>query len=317
LQAEGIDFEMEDNAFVRISDWKRAQELASGFSVKEWEMKFHALVASFCPAVEKSLCGYHWSVMQVEHSLDVVFKKREVLAPLYEEISRQAVVAVRVPDMARFWSKRYSPEAEAQSDFKTVVQGTRIKHSLGRQSIKMDDKGGRVRRIETSSNDITFFRHYRKVVGRDGQEEYKMAALKKSIYSLSDVVEILGAACQRYLDFLGTLEDQIKAHLDLDPISAPVRDSLVDRSWSGFNLFLKKDRAVLLAILHGEFSINGLGNKCLRALLANKNSADESPPSLDGCDFMASSNVSHTPTDRILQVSVAASSSHATNSPNG
>jgi hypothetical protein len=46
-------------------------------------MKFHALVASFCPAVEKSLCGYHWSVMQVEHSLDVVFKKREVLVPLY------------------------------------------------------------------------------------------------------------------------------------------------------------------------------------------------------------------------------------------
>jgi hypothetical protein len=91
----------------------------------------------------------------------------------------------------------------------------------------------------------------------------------------------------------------------------------LDRSWSGFNLFLKKDRAVLLAILHGEFSINGLGNKCLRALLANKNSADESPPSLDGCDFMASSNVSHTPTDRILQVSVAASSSHATNSTNG
>jgi hypothetical protein len=102
LQAEGIDFEMEDNAFVGISDWKRAQELASGFSVKEWEMKFHALVASFCPAVEKSLCGYHWSVMQVEHSLDVVFKKREVLVPLYEEIGRQAVVAVWLPDMARF-----------------------------------------------------------------------------------------------------------------------------------------------------------------------------------------------------------------------
>jgi hypothetical protein len=224
LQAGGIDFEMEDNAFVRICDWKRAQELASGFSVKEWEMKFYALVASFCPVVEKFPRGYHWNVMQVEHSLDVVFKKREVLAPLYEEISRQAVVAVRVPDMARFWSKRYSPEAEAQSDFKTVVQGTRIKHSLGRQSIKMDDKGGRVRRIETSSNDITFFRHYRKVVGRDGQEEYKMAALKKSIYSLSDVVEILGAVCQRYLDFLGTLEDQIKTHLDLDPISALVRD---------------------------------------------------------------------------------------------
>lgn len=271
LRAEGIDFEMEDNAFVRISDWKRAQELASGFSVQEWESKFHSLAARFAPVVEKFSRGYHWSVMQVEHSLDVVFKKREVLTPLYEEISRQAVLAIRVPEMARFWGKRYSPEAEAQSDFKTLVEGTRIKHSLGRQSIKMYDKGGRVLRIEATSNDITFFRHHRKVVSRNGQQEYKMAALKKSIYSLSDVVGILSAACLRYLDFIGTLEDQTKARLDLDHISAPVRDPS-DRSWRGFNLFLKEDHAVLLAILRGEFTINGLSNKRLRALLPEKSS---------------------------------------------
>lgn len=272
LRAEGIDFEMEDNAFVRISDWKRAQELASGFSVQEWESKFHSLAARFAPVVEKFSRGYHWSVMQVEHSLDVVFKKREVLTPLYEEISRQAVLAIRVPEMARFWGKRYSPEAEAQSDFKTLVEGTRIKHSLGRQSIKMYDKGGgRVLRIEATSNDITFFRHHRKVVSRNGQQEYKMAALKKSIYSLSDVVGILSAACLRYLDFIGTLEDQTKARLDLDHISAPVRDHS-DRSWRGFNLFLKEDHAVLLAILRGEFTINGLSNKRLRALLPEKSS---------------------------------------------
>lgn len=220
LQAEGIDFEMEDNAFVRISDWKRAQELAIAFSVRDWEKKFHSPAARFAPVVEKFTRGYHWSVMQVEHSLDIVFKKREVLTPLYEEISRQAVLAVRVPDMARFWGKRYSPEAEAQSDYKTLVEGTRIKHALGRQSIKMYDKGGRVLRIEATSNDITFFRHHRKVVGRDGQEEYKMAALKKSIYSLSDVVGILSAACLRYLDFIGTLEDRTAARLNLDYIRA-------------------------------------------------------------------------------------------------
>lgn len=272
LRAEGIDFEMEDNAFVKISDWKRAQELACGFSVQEWEEKFHALAARFCPVVEKFSRGYHWSVMQVEHSLDVVFKNREVLAPLYDEVSRQAVLAVRVPDMARFWGKRYSPEAEAQSDFKTLVEGTRIKHALGRQSIKMYDKGGRVLRIEATSNDITFFRHHRKVVGRDGQEEYKMAALKKSIYSLSDVVEILGAACRRYLDFIGTLEDRTPARLDLDQITAPVRDPQ-DRSWRGFNLFLKEDHTVLLSILRGEFTINGLNNKRLRALLPDKSSS--------------------------------------------
>ncbi|MBC8037980.1 MAG: hypothetical protein H7X89_12270, partial [Rhizobiales bacterium] len=44
-----------------------------------------------CPIVEKFPRGYHWSVMQVEYSLDLVFRRRERQAPLYEEISRRAV----------------------------------------------------------------------------------------------------------------------------------------------------------------------------------------------------------------------------------
>jgi len=271
LRKEGIAFKMEDNAFVEIARWDRAQELARSFCVAQWERKFRELAARFCPVVEKFTRGYHWSVMQVEYSLDVVFKRRERLAPLYEEISRRAVLAVRVPDMARFWGKRFSPEAEAQSDFKTLVEGTRIKHALGRQSLKMYDKG-RVLRIEATSNDITFFRHHRKVVSRDGSEEYKMAALKKSIYSLSDVVEILAAACARYLGFLGTLEDDTPQRHDLDQISRTVRDDK-ERTWRGFNLFLKEDQKVLLAILRGEFAIHGLSNKRLRALLVQKTSA--------------------------------------------
>ena len=224
--------------------------------------------------------------MQVEYSLDLVFKGREPLAPLYEQISRQAVLAVRVPDMARFWDKRYSPEAVATSDFKTLVEGTRVRHTLGRQSLKMYDKGGRVLRIEATSNDITFFRHYRKrlahppaslvpsassVVSRDGTAEYKMAPLKKSIYSLSDVVELLSAACERYLDFIGTLEDDTPQRHDIDRISRTVRDPQ-DRTWRGFNLFLKEDQRVLLALLRGEFALHGVSNQRLKALLTDKTS---------------------------------------------
>ena len=162
--------------------------------------------------------------MQVEYALDVVFKDRDFLGPLYEQISRQAILAVKVPDMASFWGKRFSAQAEAQSDFKTLVEGTRIKHVLDKQSIKMYDKGSRVLRIEATSNDITFFRHYRKVIGRDGRQQYKMASLKKSVYSLSDVAKILSAACRRYLDFVGQLEDTTPARYDLNKISRTVRD---------------------------------------------------------------------------------------------
>ena len=182
LEKNGIGYEMEDNAFVRIDDWGRATDIAQGFKVQKWERKFKQLAKRFCPIQNTFKRGYRWSVMHVEYALDVVFKDSASLTPVYEEISRQAVLAVKVPDMARFWGKRYSAQAEAQSDFKTVVEGTRVKHAMGRQSIKMYDKFSRVLRIEATSNDITFFRHYRKVVGRDGCEQYKMAALKKSCW---------------------------------------------------------------------------------------------------------------------------------------
>jgi hypothetical protein len=47
LRRAGIDFKMDDNSFVEISDWTRAQELAKSFSVAQWERKFHQLAARF------------------------------------------------------------------------------------------------------------------------------------------------------------------------------------------------------------------------------------------------------------------------------
>ena len=264
-----MDFRLEDNAFVAISDWARAQAMSEDFSVHGLHQKLAALARRFCPVSARFTDGYHWSTMQVEYALDVVFRRAEDLRPLYEEISRQALLTVKVDDMARFWDKRLSAEAQAASLFQTLTEGTRIKHRLDDQSLKMYDKHGRILRIEATSNDITFFRHHRKVVHLDGRSEYKVAPLKKSIYSLTDLDELLAAACRRYLDFVGTLEEHSASRLDLDQISRPARDEQ-DRSWRGFNFFLAEDLKLLLAVLRGEFTLNGLNGRRLRAVLRNK-----------------------------------------------
>jgi hypothetical protein len=49
LQARQVSFEMLDNAFASIADWKMAQELSDGFSVSELHAILDAVVA---PAVE-------------------------------------------------------------------------------------------------------------------------------------------------------------------------------------------------------------------------------------------------------------------------
>ncbi len=269
LREAKVSFRMDDTAFVELGDWKRAQELSDGLSVFGLHQKLEAFGRRYCPPCTQFSEGYHWSIMQAEYALDVVFKRAEDLKPIYEEISRQAMLTVKIDEMARFWDKRLSPAAQAATRFVTRVEGTCVRHHLGRQSLKMYDRGGCILRIEATSNDITFFRHYRKVEHKDGSSEHKVAALKKSIYSLTDLDELMAAACRRYLDFIGTLEDHSAQRHDLDQISRTAHDQR-DRSWRGFNFFLTEDLSVILALLRGEFALNGLSGRRLRRLLPQK-----------------------------------------------
>jgi hypothetical protein len=51
------------------------------------------------------------------------------------------------------------------------IEGTRIKHQMGPVSIKMYDKLRIILRIETTVNDVSFFKHRRKVEHCDGTEK--------------------------------------------------------------------------------------------------------------------------------------------------
>jgi hypothetical protein len=261
---------MEDNAFVEIADWKAAQALADGFSIHALHADLDALARQYVPFLKQFPNGYHWSLMQVEYSWDLSWKRTADLAPVYAEISRQAILTVKAPDVAKFLGKRLSPEAELTSDFRTRIEGTRIKHSLGPASLKLYDKRGRVLRLECTANDVTFFQPYRKVEHRDGPPTYQVAALKKSIYSLGDLAGLLRAACARYLAFLSALEDRSGGAVNLDRITSPARDPQ-HRSYRGFNFFAAGDLAVLLAILRGEYHISGLSNRRLQRVLTGKN----------------------------------------------
>lgn len=190
-------------------------------------------------------------------------------APFYEEISGHAVLTVKIDEMARFWDKRLSPEARAATRFCTRVEGTCIRNHLGLQSLKMYDRG-RILRIEATSNDITFFRHHRKVDHKDGSTEHKVAPLKKSIYSLTDLDGFMAAACRRYLKFIGTLEDHTAQRHDLDHISRP-RDER-DRSWRGFNFSSRKTSRYYTRCF-AESSSSTVLAAVLRRLFASKTAA--------------------------------------------
>jgi len=98
--------------------------------------------------------------------------------------------------------------------------------------------------------------------------------MRKTIYSLPALREILNAANRRYLEFLSAIEDPRNGRDKLDRLSQPVQNE--GRSYPGFNLFDAADEALLTAIARGEFNISGMKNKTLRRFLPDKNSGQMS-----------------------------------------
>jgi len=264
LDKAGLGYQLVDNAFVAIDDFDQAQKLADGFDVRELHRLLDRYARKCCPVIQQLGVGYHWSIMQIEYATDIVFRDRNALAPLYEAISRTAIHAVKPEHVATFLGRRLTGNfsAELGNDFNTRVQGTRIRPYMGPASIKMYDKFGRVLRIETTSNDVSFFKHHRNVEHRDGSTAFKLAPLKKSIYSLGDLRQLVAAANHRYLEFISALEDPTVGTKTLDKISRPERDGT--RTYKGFNFFSYGDRDLLLALVRGEHVITGFRHLDLR-----------------------------------------------------
>ena len=276
LDRQNIPYALLDNAFVDIEDFDRAQRLADALQIKNLHKRLNQLAELYCPVGRHFSSGYHWSLMQVEYATDVVFKRQADLQPLYEELSRIAVVVVKADNIATFLGRKLDGryQDEMGNDFNTRIEGTRIRHHMGRAAIKMYDKHGLILRIETTVNDVSFFKHYREVEHRDGTSEMKYAAMKKTIYSLPALRELLLKANQRYLAFLSTLDDPRADTKNLDKISRPSREN--NRSYRGFNLFHGDDLSLFVAILRGEFNIYGFTNKMLRKLIKNKSGSQMS-----------------------------------------
>ena len=270
LRKKGLGFKMLDNAFVDIDDFHKAQQLTSSFEPKALHRVLDSLAKKCCPAIRHFQTRCHWSLMQVEYATDIVFRSREALSSLYEELVRTAIHSVKPENIATFLGRKLHGNycGEMGNDFHTRVEGTRIKHHMGQVAIKMYDKHGLALRIETTANDLSFFKHRREVQRRDGSSQMKVAPLKKSIYSLPLAAKLMGDANRRYIDFISAIDDPTSAIRDLEKISRPTRDS--GRSWRGFNLFHGDDLDLFHIILRGEFNISGFKNKDIRLRLPGR-----------------------------------------------
>jgi hypothetical protein len=276
LRHQDTTFELCDNAFLDIADFDQANELAAQLDIEALHAKLDHWAQTYCPVVMTLNLQYNWSMMQAEYATDLVFKEQSILEALCPHLLEALIQAVKPADIATFLGRKLHGnfQGELGTRFKKRVLGRCVRHHMGPASIKMYDKFGRVLRIETTVNNVSFFTQYRKVHHRDGTTTTKWAPMKKTIYSLPALREVLLAANQRYLRFISDIETPQVGVQKLHQLAETKVKN--DRRYKGFNLFTQEDTSLFRLLLRGEFFISGITNKSLRQLLPGKSSSQMS-----------------------------------------
>ena len=271
LKAHGVTFEMLENAFIHIADYDLANRLAAQFDVARLQAKLDGFARRYCPVVQTLNLSYYWSMMQVEYATDLVFKRQTDLQTFYPHLLETLILSVKPAGVATFLGRKLhgNYQGEMGNRFNVRLLGTRIKHQMGKVSIKMYDKFGLILRIEVTVNDVTFFKQYREVCHRNGVRQMQWAPMKKTIYSLPALQESLLAANQRYLKFISEVETPEVGVTKLHRLAETVADQ--QHRYKGFNLFSEEDTSLFRTLLRGEFTISGFTNRDLRRCLG-KNS---------------------------------------------
>ena len=120
-------------AFIRIDDLARAQQLADAFRPDDLHRLLDTYANSCCPVLETFAQTYHWSLMQTKYSTNLVFNSEDALKPIYEQPSSQAVIAVKAETVSSFLGKKVTPQLaqEIGSRLSTRFEGTWVKYRMG------------------------------------------------------------------------------------------------------------------------------------------------------------------------------------------
>lgn len=154
-------------------------------------------------------------------------------------------------------------------DVKRRIEGVRIKHRAGQNSIKDDNKQGSVLRIETTINDPSPFKVFRLNENAGKRDKPEWLPLRKGVAELKRPREVSQAANERYLGHLAATNRDSSVDEIISAISKSVR--LDGRSYRGLNIGTVDDDKLLAAIGDGKFTINGFRNQDICATMFGTN----------------------------------------------
>lgn len=272
LRAERISFEQRDNCFVDVGDVNRAQAVFDRQMKTNWSQLLDGLLHEVHPVSTTLFRGqpmnYYWSAEETEWATDVMFRSRAALDRVYPRLVRQALTTFDSGDVLRFLGRcpnvRSYKTAEICSTLKTRPEGTRVKHQLNSNSVKIYNKQETVLRVETTINNPRDMKVLRATEGQPKSRK-RYQRLRKGVADLHRRTKISQQANERYLEALAAVDNTESLAETVQPLCRPRRWHR--RRVRGLQPFEVHDTALLAAIAKGEFVLTGFRNRDLRPLL--------------------------------------------------
>ncbi len=163
-----LGFAQQHNAFTQLDDPVKAQRIADRFTRLNWPRILDRWAKQVNPLLRELFPNYpmHWVVDQAEYATDLLFTSRAALAGLYRALLDYAVRTFTPKDILGFlgrkWDRRFDGEVHTHYEDDRWF-GTRIKHRMKTNWLKMYDKFGTILRVETVINSPKEFWVYRTV----------------------------------------------------------------------------------------------------------------------------------------------------------
>jgi hypothetical protein len=281
----GLGFVLQHNAFTQLDDPAQAQRLADRFARLNWNSILNRYAHLVNPLLRQELSRYRprWVVDQAEFATDLVFQSPAALAGLYQKLLQFAIVTFTPKDILGFlgrkWDRRF--DGDVQTEVKTDrLLGTRIKHRMTRNWLKMYDKFGRILRVETVINRPREFSVFRMRHHRDGTASSGWFPMNKDVGSLIHYQEQALACNRRYLEALAVVDDPAPAYGELRQLTEA--KVVAGRSIAGFNPARREDVRLFAAVLDGDHIARGLRNRDVRRLLFGTDSTIPHPSAAVG-----------------------------------
>ena len=278
LDRDGVGYDRRDNCLAWVSDAKRAQELLDEQLRADWPGLLNRLADRAHPARAAALplegrpLEPYWSAEQSEWATDVMFKDAASLSAVYPRLLRHGITALGCSDVLRFLGKKLDGRfaGQAGSDLRGRPEGTRLKHRVNGNSVKLYDKQGSVLRVETTVNDPGQFKAYRGTEA--GPKNKAWRPLRKGVADLHRRAQVSRASNDRYLAALAQAQCPVTPAREAGPLCRAVTRG--GRRYRALRPLHEPDTRLLKAVADGRWAVNGFRNGDIRRELFGPDAKD-------------------------------------------